>query len=190
MTDVYEHCPGFECERFSLRLIRDDDCSDLLKVYSDERAVPLFNSDNCNGDDFHYTTAERMKQAIDFWKFSYDNRYFVRWTITDKENNEAIGTLELFHRDSDDFFDNCGVLRLDLRSDYENNGDIQEILKLIIAPAFELFNCDKIATKAVPQAAERIAVLTESGFKPSKEKLIGHDGTEYDNYYVLNNKNQ
>ncbi|MBQ8171267.1 MAG: GNAT family N-acetyltransferase [Oscillospiraceae bacterium] len=187
MTDVYEHCPGFECERFSLRLIRADDCSDLLKVYSDERAVPLFNSDNCNGDDFHYTTAERMKQAIDFWKFSYDNRYFVRWTITDKENNEAIGTIELFHRDSDDFFDNCGVLRLDLRSDYETNCCITEILSLFIVPASKLFYCDKIATKAVPQATERISALNGLGFVPCTHKLVGHDGTEYGDYYILMN---
>ena len=85
MRDVYEYCPEFENEKFLLRLISAEDSNDLLKVYSDPDAVPFFNSDNCNGDDFHYKTLERMKQAVDFWIFSYNERYFVRWTIIDKE---------------------------------------------------------------------------------------------------------
>lgn len=35
-----------------------------------------------------------MKQAVDLWIFSYNERYFVRWTIIDKETNEAVGTIE------------------------------------------------------------------------------------------------
>ncbi|MBQ8835044.1 MAG: hypothetical protein IJ001_09015 [Oscillospiraceae bacterium] len=48
--NVYETCPEVSNDRFVLRLVRESDCADLLKVYSDEAAVPLFNSDNCNGD--------------------------------------------------------------------------------------------------------------------------------------------
>ena len=104
MQDVYEYCPQFENEKFLLRLISTEDTGDLLKVYSDVDAVPFFNSDNCNGDDFHYKTLERMKQAVDFWIFSYNERYFVRWTIIDKETKEAVGTIELFHREADEHF--------------------------------------------------------------------------------------
>lgn len=185
MTEVYQHCPEFENNRYLLRFTCMEDCADLLKVYSDEKAVPLFNSDNCNGDDFHYTTMERMKQAIDFWKFSYENKYFVRWTIIDKHLHAAIGTIELFHRDSDDCFTNCGLLRMDLRSDYEKSEEITEILSLIIKPAYELFCCDKIATKAVSQATERISALNKLGFRYAVEKLVGHGGAEYSDYYVL-----
>ena len=41
-------------------MVKLEDCDDLLEVYSDEAAVPLFNNDNCKGDDFHYKTKERM----------------------------------------------------------------------------------------------------------------------------------
>ena len=45
--DVYEQIPVMESEKFLLREIEDDgDAEDLLKVYSDKDAVPLFNSDN------------------------------------------------------------------------------------------------------------------------------------------------
>lgn len=184
MQDVYSVCPVMENERYRLRLVSQADCADLLKVYSDERAVPLFNSDNCHGDNFHYTTIERMRSAIEFWLFSYEKRYFVRWGIVDKRSCEVIGTIELFCRKAEDYFTDCGILRLDLRSDYEHEGDIWEILELIIPEAYALFDCSMIATKAVPAAKERIRALERLGFTRSDEKLIGHDGTEYMDYFV------
>ena len=58
MENVYEKCPSFEGDKYLLRLVTIDDAKDLLEVYSDKNAVPFFNSDNCNGDDFHYDTLE------------------------------------------------------------------------------------------------------------------------------------
>ena len=184
--NVYKNCPVFENEDFCLRLVEMSDAEDLLKVYSDEKSVPFFNSDNCNGDDFHYTTSERMQQAVEFWVFSYDNGYFVRWAIVDKHSKTAIGTIELFHRDATDYFDNCGVLRLDLRSDYEQEKAIKCILSLILPSAADLFYCKCVATKAFPQAKERIAALSSLGFFATEEKLVGGDALqEYGEYMVM-----
>ena len=126
-----------------------------------------------------------MQEAIKYWLWEYSGQGFVRWSIIDKDAIEAIGTIELFHRDSNDYFTNCGLLRLDLRSDYENATDIQNILSLILEPSFELFDCDKIATKAIPEAKERIKVLSNMGFIPSNKDLIGHGGTKYFYYHIL-----
>ncbi len=84
-----------------------------------------------------------------------------------------------------DYFTNCGLLRLDIRSDYEISIEIIKILRLIIEPTYSLFDCDKIATKAITLATERILALKKLGFRPLEEKLIGSDGTEYDSYFVL-----
>lgn len=126
-----------------------------------------------------------MEQAIEYWIWEYNRQGFVRWTIVSKATNEAIGTIELFHREAEDYFTNCGLLRLDIRSDYEIASEIVKILKLIIEPTYILFRCDKITTKAITSAEERISALKKLGFKLSDEKLIGHDGTEYDSYFVL-----
>ena len=184
VQDVYECCPKLEGERFMIRQISQDDCEDMLRIYSDEQSVPLFNSDNCHGDDFHYVTMERMRSAIDFWFYSYMHRYFVRWAVVDKTSGEAIGTIELFKREADDWFTDCSILRLDLRSDYEHEGVIWEILELIVPKAYALFDCSMIATKAVPAAKERICALARLGFTRSDEKLIGHDGAKYGDYFV------
>ena len=58
MMNPYEKCPVFENENYLIRLIDDLDAPDLLLVYSDEKAVAFFNSDNCGGDDFHMTRLE------------------------------------------------------------------------------------------------------------------------------------
>lgn len=183
MDSVYVSCPEFENKRFKLRFVSINDCDDLLKVYSDKKAVPLFNSDNCGGDDFYYNTRERMRQALDYWKFEYDRKGFVRWSVIDKRDNTAIGTIELFNREAKDYFNNCGLLRLDLRSDYETTNNIIDILKLIIDKTYELFECSMIATKAISIATERIMALKKLDFLLSKNKLIGHDGKEYSSYY-------
>lgn len=184
--NIYEQCPELESERCKLRLVTADDLDDLLKVYSDKEAVQFFNSDNCNGDDFYYTTPERMKQAIDFWLYSYKHGYFVRFSIIDKKNLSVIGTIEIFNRIADDFFTNCGLFRLDLLSSYENRNTVGDIIALVTEPIFCWFDCNMIATKAVPSANERIPALKAHGFEPTAEKLIGtHDHKEYDNYYVL-----
>lgn len=186
MNSPYEKCPVYENENYILRLVQEEDKKDLLKVYSDEKAVPFFNSDNCGGDDFHYKTESRMAQAIEYWLWEYDRQGFVRWTIMSKAVNQAIGTIELFNRKADDYFNNCGLLRLDLRSDHERQEIIFEILSFIIPSAFELFECQMLATKVPSFASERKAAITRLGFAASAEKLIGgHDKKIYADYYLL-----
>lgn len=53
-----------ENERFKLRVVENEDCDDLLQVYSDKNALPFFISDNCDGDNFYYATKERMMEAL------------------------------------------------------------------------------------------------------------------------------
>ena len=186
--DVYQDCPVFDDGNYCLRLVAGDDAEDLLKVYSDDKAVSFFNSDNCGGDDFHYTSLERMREAIRYWLWEYERRGFVRWCIFSYKEEEVIGTVELFHRDSEDYFTDCGLLRLDLRSDYEKADVIKEILQQIGTPAFDMFSCRMLATKAVPAAKERIRALMELGYEKSDYVLIGHNGSQYKFYWVLNKK--
>ena len=159
MNPVYEEVPVFENNEYLLRFVTLDDAKDLLKVYSDKNALPFFNSDNCHGDNFYYSTIERMNEAINFWLDSYKLKYFVRWSIVEKKSNTVIGTIELFHRIGDDSFNHKGVLRLDLKSKFETAEVIQSIAGLIVPPAYELFDTDKIITKIPLYAIERQAAF-------------------------------
>lgn len=181
--DVFENCPQVATERFVLRQVNMEDWKDLLKVYSDTASVPIFNSDNCTGD-FYITTEADMKNTIDFWLREYGQRFYVRWSILDRETGCAVGTIELFHRTAEDFYDHVGLLRLDLRSDYEREDAISEILSGLLECAYEWFACGAMATK-IPQCAKvRRDALEKMGFRYSEELLHGHDGRSYGDYYI------
>jgi hypothetical protein len=79
-----------------------------------------------------------------------------------------------------------GVIRLDLRSDYERASIIQEILTLIIPPAYELFECTEIITKVPLYAVERIEAVSNLGFIKSKYYMIGNeDHYAYNGYWTI-----
>lgn len=176
--NVYEECPVYHKALITLRQTVMGDAGELLKCYSDEKAVPLFNSDNCHGDDFHYTTLEKMKQAIDFWDFSYRNKYFVRWSVIFNDSGEVAGTIEMFHRLAEDEFNHYGVLRIDLRSDCELQPITNEILSVANEYFYDAFDVKAILTKAIPAAVERVAALKHMGYEPLNKKLM-----IYDDYY-------
>ena len=179
MKDIYEECSIYKNKLITLRQTKMEDAQELLKCYSDKKAVQFFNSDNCHGDDFHYTTIERMKQAIDFWNFSYKNKYFVRWTVILNDSNEKIGTIEMFHRIADDEFNHYGVLRIDLQSDYETRSVIEDIIEIVNENFYKAFDVEVILTKAIPDATERITSLVQKGYQPLNRKLM-----IYDDYFV------
>jgi hypothetical protein len=179
MKDIYEECPTFKKKLITLRQTNINDAQELLKCYSDEKAVQFFNSDNCHGDDFHYETIERMKQAVDFWEFSYKNEYFVRWTVVLNDTNEKVGTIEMFHRVADDEFNHYGILRIDLQSVYEIQSVLDEILEIADENFYKAFDVEAILTKAIPGATERISSLIKKGYQPLNRRFA-----IYDDYFV------
>lgn len=184
--NVYENCPVLENEKFRLRLITKADATDLLQVYSDKNALPFFNSDNCHGDNFYYPSRERMEQAVDFWCEAYQKGWFVRWTVIDRQEDKAVGSVEMFHRTAEDAFDGVGVLRLDVGSSYEKKEVLGELFGIIIPPAYELFGCDEIITKIPVYAVERAAAAAEFGWKESKALMISQDGGfAYNGYWTI-----
>ena len=186
MSDVYESCPVFENDRYLLRLSAMEDAKDLVGVYGDKNALPFFNSDNCHGDNFYYPDEESMRKAIAFWQSSYASKWFVRWTIHDKELRKAIGTIELFHRVADDDFRDAGVLRLDIKSEFEIADTLAAVMRMMIPDAFDLFDCSEIITKVPLYAVERIKAVQMLGFEKTDRLLVGTlDGYAYKDYWCI-----
>ncbi len=183
--NIYETCPVIENEQFTLRLFDSKDCDDLLKVYSDKMALPFFNSDNCDGDNFYYSTKERMESAMDFWRSSYEKGWFVRFSVVDKAKSEVIGTVELCLRSSDDEFNQMGILRVDVRSDYEEERMLYSIFSLICPKVESLLGSKGVLTKAPIYAVERIKAIEKVGFTKSAHLLIGKTGYAYDGYWTI-----
>ncbi len=172
----YENCSTYETENFIFRLVKESDAEELLQCYSDLAAVKIMNSDYCTSD-FHYTTIDEMRDCIIAWLAAYAQKDFVRFSIIEKKIQEAVGTIELF----DD--NEVGVLRVDLRSNYETRNLISEIIQMSNKHFYDEFGVKYIIIKAIPEASERLSALIENGFLPDDKFRPGLD------YYVQSNGN-
>jgi RimJ/RimL family protein N-acetyltransferase len=116
---------------------------------------------------------------MDLWESSYNTRRFVRWTIIDNDSRESVGTIEMFGRGPDQVLGRYGILRIDLRSDFETQHVISDILELAAKHFYDAFDVDAILTKAVPAAGVRIETLSDAGYRPLEGNLI-----KYGDYYI------
>lgn len=115
----------------------------------------------------------------------YENNVFVRFSIIQKKGGKVIGTIEMFRRESKDYYNDCGILRLDLKSDCEKTEVIYDILSLIVIPFYDWFFCFNIATKAPIYAIDRIEALKKMNYIKSPETLVGHhDNKLYYDYWI------
>ena len=188
MANIYDAVPVFENDRWLLRFVEKTDADDLLEVYGDKNALPFFNSDNCDGDNFYYHTKELMDKAMDFWLSSYKEKWFVRWAINDKSSRKAIGTIESFKRLSEDAFNESGVLRLDVSSSYERSDVLEEIMSLIVPHIFEMFECRQVVTKVPIYAIERMEAAKKFGFEKTDALLVAKDGVAFNGYWVYKSR--
>ena len=173
---------------YSLRDLKLDDWKELLVVYKDVMSVPFFNSDNCHGDIFYYSTEERMKKAIGFWMDSTSKGYFVRKAIIDNSNNRAIGTIEYFVRQNEPNYNDAILLRVDVHHYYEQKKALIKIFKIATNEAYSAFGRMPLITKGWDYAVERKEALSCLGFKECKEPLIGHENESFQHYWLAPNK--
>ncbi len=179
--NVYETCPVYTTAHLTLRLVRREDATGLLNVYSDPRAQPFFNADNCTSD-FRYTRLPEMVECLNMWRWSYENGYFVRWTIL--HNDTPVGTVEMFRRDAGEDGRGCGVLRIDLASRYERAKVFDELLTAMLPDMHALFGCRQVLTKAFQDSPERLEALRRHGFVPAPGAVTRRDGTPLLDYQV------
>ncbi|WP_438433862.1 GNAT family N-acetyltransferase [Gorillibacterium sp. sgz500922] len=175
----YSQCPVYETQSFRLRLVEPDDAEALLACYSDPAVRPLFNSDNCHHS-FVCSTRADMRHIIDMWLSEYRQEHYVRFSLIDKSTGEAAGTLECFAWPQPiESVGKLGLLRLDLASRLETAEALRELVQLVDSRLFDLFGVNGMLTKAVPEATERIAVLTDEGYRPDSSGAL-----PYPHYYL------
>jgi len=157
--DPYDICPTYESKCFILRLVSSSDAANLLLCYSNPEAQEMFNSDRCTSD-FCYSTLDEMKRCIDDWLDAYNKRDYTRFSIIDKQNDKAVGTIEIFGSDENHGY---SVLRIDIHPQYEKEEYLGELLCMADS-FFHDFGCYRIVTKAITKATERILSLINCGY--------------------------
>jgi hypothetical protein len=176
--DPYDKCPEYESARFRLRLVSANDAEDLFLCYGDPEAQKYFNSDNCDTD-FKFATLDHMRAYIGGWLGAYKSRSYIRYAVVDKQIGKAIGTIEIFGGGPGGERDEYGILRVDVRREYENEESLDELLK-ISDSFFYNMNTESFLTKAVPEAVHRAAALAQNGYVPA----VTGDGEKHEHYFM------
>ena len=168
------------------RLIESDITIDRL-IAENHRMIEGFQSTGEQviliSSDYEQNITELLAYGI--WHMAYENGWFVRLSIVDKATASVIGTVECCLRVSDDAFDHMGILRIDVRSDYEEEKVLYELFSLITPELYELLGCKGVLTKAPIFAVERIKAIRKAGFTKSEHMLIGKAGFAYDGYWTI-----
>lgn len=172
--DPYDVCPTYESKNFILRLVSTDDAAELFECYKTAAVSVQANSENCVYG-YGSQTLEEMQDCIKRWLDAYQSRCFVRFSIIDKQKSKAVGTIEIFNGGHHGH----SILRIDVRSKYENKEHLDELLNIAEAFFYD-FGCENIVTKAIPEADERIAALTDNGYLP----YPANDEWERKDYYI------
>jgi RimJ/RimL family protein N-acetyltransferase len=173
-NDPYLKCPEFETEHFYLRQVREDDAEELFDAfYGDLSGWMFYGNDMCRSIfTGRYATLDEMKNCIRSWLTEYTNRYYIRFTVIDKQTRKVIGTIEIF----DNIYSekkwkieavkNGFVLHIDFAVPYETREYLSELLCLADNEFFRLFGFNYLLIRAVPEAEERIMALLSSGYEP------------------------
>ena len=101
-----------------------------------------------------------MRSCIRFWLDEYEKKYYVRFAIIPKMENQAIGTVEIFGGE-------FGVLRIDWARKYNLEDKFIEIVRVAIDSFINDFGIGSIKIKT-SNIQERIGCLERLGFIPFK----------------------
>ena len=178
--DVFTVCPEYETEHFKIRKLEAGDAEGLFSCYSDPEAARYFNGDCC-GDDFYYTDKDKFRGCVEYWLSRYEARDFVRWSVLDKETGLLIGTLEVcpslkYAVDGR----KMGILRIDLKSEYERWPVLKELMDVLICHIYEDLEVASIIMKIQKDAGERQKLIKEYQFVDAKEEC----NISLEDYYI------
>lgn len=176
----FVECPVYETERFLIRKLEEKDTEELFACYSNPEAAKFFNGDCC-GDDFFYTDMEKFKTCVAYWISRYEAQDFVRWTIQDKEKQCLIGTIEVcpslkYAVDGKVM----GILRIDLRSEYEKQDILEELMDVLLKHIYEDFQVASVLMKIQKGAKERQKFIQKYHFVSAKDEC----NISFSDYYV------
>lgn len=176
----FEECPFYRTEHFLMRKLRKEDTERLFACYSDPEAAKFFNGDCC-GDDFYYTDMEKFRECVEYWLSRYEAEDFVRWSIQDKKWQILIGTIEVcpsmkYAADGKEM----GILRIDLKSEYEKQDVLEELLDELLKHIREDFHVSSVLMKFPKNADERQKLIKRYCFVPAKDEC----NISFPDYYL------
>lgn len=118
---------------------------------------------------------------MEYWLSCYEARDFVRWSVLDKGSGLLIGTIEVcpslkYAVDGRQM----GILRIDLKSEYEQWPVLKELMDVLVCHIYEDFEVASVIMKIQKDARERQKLIKEYQFVTAKEEC----NISLEGYYI------
>ena len=127
-----------ETPRILLRKFTIDDASDMFKNWAADPEVSRYLNW------LPHKSLDETKELLNLWVKEYENEHCYRWCIVNKENNQAIGNIDVVHL----FKDACTCeIAYAISRKYWGKGIMTEILKSVINYLFEKANFNRIQAR-------------------------------------------
>lgn len=129
-----------------------------------------------------YCTQVEVKELLDKYINSYEQKDYYRWAVISKENLECIGQIAIFLVDSKNHF--CEV-EYCIGEDYRNKGFATEVTREVIKFGFEKVNFHKvqISHKSNNNASKKVIEKCGFVFEGSLRDYFYEDGKYVDRVF-------
>lgn len=182
-NNPFEKCPVYETDNLKFTMVKEEDAEELFKCYRDPITVSHMNNDNCGGD-WNISTIKNVKKGIAGWIKEFEEKFYIRWSVTHKQTEKIIGTIEIAPiPNTTRFLDGVcenGILRVDIISAFEDEELLSEIFRMATENLYMDFNIKNIVTKARKSDVVRVLALKNNKFNIYEEKSI----IKYNDYYI------
>lgn len=182
-SNPFEKCPVYETDNLKFVMVKEEDAEELFQCYADPITVSHMNNDNC-GSDWNVSTIENVKKGISGWVKEFDEKFYIRWSVTHKKTRRIIGTIEIAPiPNTTRFLDGVceiGILRVDIISTFESEELLTEIFKMVTGNFYIDFDIKNIVTKARKGDIVRVLALKHNKFNTYEERNI----IKYSDYYI------
>lgn len=170
------YCPRLKNNRIRIRQLRLDDADKLLSCYQQQGKAPTYFNLDFSNETIPCQNKEQVKNLLKFYLSQSKSKKSVYWTVIDLFNNNSIGVISITPLEKNEDYKNVGLLRMDIKSEYETKEIISAILNMT-EQLYELFDLNTIISKAWLTSRHRINAMLENGFKESFDRyLIKKDG--------------
>lgn len=155
LLEIFRDFPEFESERLIFRDINQNDVDDLYEIYHNAKTLKYQVISP-------FKSLAEMKRYIEIIRDGYQNRYFIRWGLEDKNSGKLIGLISLHHLEFWNYKAEVGYI---LNEDYWNQGLTTEAVAKLIDEAMNHWGLHRIEAAIHPGNAPSIRVVEKLGFE-------------------------
>lgn len=147
--------PKLETTNYLLREVKEKDYDNIYDIYSDEEVVKYQQIETMRN-------MEQAKKSVTHFLNSYKNKKFIRWCITDKNNDKVVGMITLHDFDSWNSKAEIGYM---LNKKYWKQNIMSESGQKVISYAFEVIELHRIEALIHPENIASIKLNMKLGFE-------------------------